>query len=152
MASEESVVFNAAHAPHPNALAAFAAVLPQIKAAIVASREHWDKHEPAMWARAHALSNHQLTTFDLEEDLVVIRAGITTYGTILLGKLRIPAVQDAEGEGFVHVRVHDPPNRGTQDIMFHSIFTDEGARDPAGHASTYRALQTRDRPLEFFNE
>ena len=32
------------------------------------------------------------------------RAGLTTYGTILLGKLRIPAVNDSKGEGFIHIR------------------------------------------------
>jgi len=103
-----------------------------------------------MWSRAHGLSDHQLTHFELEKDLVEVRAGLTTYGTILLGKLRIPAVKDSEGEGFIHIRIHDPPNRGTQDVIFHSIFTDEGNKD--GHPKTWRAIQTRDKPLEFFNE
>ncbi|KAF8578701.1 hypothetical protein K439DRAFT_1621102 [Ramaria rubella] len=152
MASEETVVFNEPHAPHPSAIEAFSVVLTEIKSAIVQSRHDWDKHEPAMWSRAHGLSNHQLTQFTLAEDLVEVRAGATAYGTILLGKLRIPAVKDSEGEGFLHIRIHDPPNTGTQDVVFHSIFTDEGNRDSDGHPRTWRALQNRDTPLNFFNE
>jgi hypothetical protein len=33
---------------------------------------------------------------------------------IILGKIRLPAVHDELGEGFVHVRIHDPPNRVSQ--------------------------------------
>jgi len=152
MASNETVVFNEPHAPHPNAIEAFTVVLPAIKSAIVKSRHDWDKHEPKMWSRAHGLTDEQLTHFDLSTDLVEVRGGPTTYGTILLGKIRIPAVKDSEGEGFVHVRIHDPPNRGTQDVIFHSLFTDEGNRNKEGHPTTWKALQTRETLLEFFSE
>ncbi|KAF8497640.1 hypothetical protein JB92DRAFT_2745419, partial [Gautieria morchelliformis] len=138
--------------PHPSAIEAFTHVLHQIKSEILKSRHHWDKHEPKMWSRASSLSDHDLVNFDLANDLLQVRAGLTTYGTILLGKLRIPAVNDAEGEGFIHVRIHDPPNRGTADVIFHSLLTDEGNPDADGHPTTWRALQTRDKPLEFFNE
>lgn len=57
-----------------------------------------------MWSRASSLSDHELTNFDLEKDLVEVRSAPTSYGTVILGKLRIPAVKDEEGEGFVHVR------------------------------------------------
>jgi hypothetical protein len=36
--------------------------------------------------------------------------------------------------------------------MFHSLWTDEGERDEHGKAKWYKAIQTRDTPLEFFNE
>jgi hypothetical protein len=39
-----------------------------------------------------------------------------------------------------------------EDVQFHSLFTDEGKRDPDGHAERYQAIQTADYPLEFFNE
>jgi len=42
--------------------------------------------------------------------------------------------------------------QGTQDITFHSIFTDEGNRDQDGHPTTWRAIQSIDTPLAFFNE
>ncbi|KIJ49611.1 hypothetical protein M422DRAFT_27975 [Sphaerobolus stellatus SS14] len=152
MASSETVEFNPAHKPTAHAVAAFVVALPKIKEEIKKSRHDWNKHEPAMWSRARGLSDHDLTNFDLEKDLVEVRAGITSYGTILLGKLRIPAVNDAEGEGFVHIRIHDPPNRGTEDVVFHSIWTDEGNKNADGHPTTWRAIQTRETPLEFFNE
>ncbi len=43
-------------------------------------------------------------------------------------------------------------NQGTEDVVFHSLFTDEGNRDEEGRPTTWRAIQTRDTPLEFFNE
>ncbi|KAI0766477.1 hypothetical protein BC629DRAFT_1538020 [Irpex lacteus] len=111
MASEEVLNFNPPHAPHQNAIEAFNVVLPTIKSEIIKSRHHWDKHEPKMWSRAAGLSDHELTAFTIEDDLVEVRSAATSYGNIILGKIRIPAVKDAEGEGFVHVRIHDPPNR-----------------------------------------
>jgi len=102
------------------------------------------------WSRAAGISNEGLTAFDLKKDLVQVRSGTTSYGTIIFGKIRLPAINDALGEGFVHVRIHDPPNRGDEDVMFHSLFTNEVRRE--GHLPTWRAIQTADTPLEFFNE
>ena len=50
-----------------------------------------------MWSRAAGISDHDLVDFDFEKDLVEIRSAIVSYGTIVLGKLRLPAVNDAEG-------------------------------------------------------
>ncbi|GAW04298.1 hypothetical protein LENED_006079 [Lentinula edodes] len=152
MASNEEVILNAPHQPHPNSLEAFGHVLQDIKHAIIHSRRDWDKHEPKMWSRASGISDQELVDFTLEKDLVVVRSAPVSYGTIILGKIRIPAINDDEGEGFIHVRIHDPPNRGTEDVKFHSIFTDEGNKNADGQATTWRAVQTKDTPLEFFNE
>ncbi|KAI0092928.1 hypothetical protein BDY19DRAFT_920937 [Irpex rosettiformis] len=110
-ATEEVLSFNTPHVPHENAIEAFNTILPTIKSEIVKSRHHWDKHEPKMWSRAVGLSDHELTAFTIEQDLVEVSSAATSYGNIILGKIRIPAVDDDEGEGFVHVRIHDPPNR-----------------------------------------
>ncbi|KIK67188.1 hypothetical protein GYMLUDRAFT_37253 [Collybiopsis luxurians FD-317 M1] len=152
MASSEEVILNEPHAPHPNSLQAFGHVLHDIKHAIVHSRRDWDKHEPRMWSRAAGISDEALVGFTLEEDLVTVRSAAVSYGTIILGKIRIPAINDDEGGGFIHVRIHDPPNRGTEDVKFHSIFTDEGNKNADGQPTTWRAIQTKDTPLEFFNE
>lgn len=66
-----------------------------------------------MWSRApiDSINDATLVNFNIEKDLVEVRAGPTTYGVILLGKIRLPSVNDDLGEGFVHVRIHDPPNR-----------------------------------------
>ena len=79
-------------------------VLPEIKKAIIHSRRDWDKHEPRMWARASGLSDDELANFNIRHDLVLIRSAPTSYGTIVLGKIRLPAVNDQQGDGFVHVR------------------------------------------------
>jgi len=152
MASKEQLTFNAPHAPHANAVEAFNVALHKIKAEIVKSRHDWDKHEPRMWLRVAGLSDHELVGFTMEHDLVQVRSASTSYGTIILGKIRIPAFSDDKGPGFIHVRIHDPPNRGTEDVIFHSLFTDEGNKDAEGRATTYNAIQFSDTPLEFFNE
>jgi hypothetical protein len=133
-------------------------------------------------SKVHNLSI-SCTSFLSSEAGVDHRSGVVSYGTILLGKLRIPAVNDSKGEGFVHVRcvfnviisfwflliisssVHDTPGKVgyaphhylpiliiLQGPMLHSIFTDERDRDADGHPRDWEALQTRDTPLEFFNE
>ena len=58
-----------------------------------------------MWSRASKVSDAQLSDFTIQEDLIEVRAGQTSYGVIILGKIRIPALTtEEEGEGFVHVR------------------------------------------------
>ncbi|KAG7446308.1 uncharacterized protein BT62DRAFT_993972 [Guyanagaster necrorhizus] len=154
MASAEELVFNDPHPPHPNAILAFGKVLGHIKFEILKSRKDWDKHEPKMWSRARGITNDDLVAFNLEDDLVLVRSAPTSYGTIILGKIRIPAINDDEGEGYIHVRrsIHDPPGGSTDDVRFHSLFTDEGNKNADGQATTWRAIQTKDTALEFFNE
>ncbi|KZV82590.1 hypothetical protein EXIGLDRAFT_684666 [Exidia glandulosa HHB12029] len=148
MATNEEVSLNEPHAPKPLAIEAFQVVEPKIKQEIVRSRHDWDKHEPRMWAAVKHLSDQELTAFDVSKDLVVVRSAVVSYGTIILGKIRIPALDD----GYVHVRIHDPPNRGTEDISFHSLFTDEGPVEKNDRHTRWNAIQKLDTPLEFFNE
>jgi len=103
-ASKEQLNFNKPHPPAGNALEAFSGVVDKIKREIIKSRHHWDAHEPRMWSRARGLSDHDLTRFNINEDLVLVSSASTTYGTIILGKIRIPAINDDQGEGFIHVR------------------------------------------------
>ncbi|KAI0675318.1 hypothetical protein C8Q78DRAFT_1011710 [Trametes maxima] len=152
MASSEQIELNAPHAPTEKAFEAFEVVERTIKTEILKSRRDWDKHEPRMWSRASSISDDDLVAFTIRGDLVECRSAPTSYGTIILGKIRLPAVRDEEGEGFIHVRIHDPPNRGTEDVLFHSLFTDEGNPDEDGRPTTWRAIQTLSTPLEFFNE
>jgi hypothetical protein len=64
-----------------------------------------------MWSRAAGISNEKLTNFTIANDLKLVRAGPTTYGVILLGKIQLPEINDEQGKGYIHVRIHDPPNR-----------------------------------------
>jgi len=140
------------HKPLQNAVEAFNHILPTIKAEISKSRHHWNKHEPRMWSRASGISDHELMTFTIENDLVLVRSAPTSYGTIILGKICLPAVNDDEGRGYVHVRIHDPANRGTDDVIFHSLFTEEVRPNLESPPTAWRAVHTEDKPLEFFNE
>ncbi|ORY69448.1 hypothetical protein BCR35DRAFT_308038 [Leucosporidium creatinivorum] len=147
MADSTSVELNAEHSPKPNAVRAFGVVNQQIKHEWIKLRHHWDKHEPRMFASAKDLSDQQLAEWDLEKDLVAIRAGSTAYGTIIFGKIRIPALED----GYVHVRIHDGTEKGQDDVVFHSIFTDE-IRNEEGKIIDYRAVQSGEKALEWFSE
>ena len=60
-----------------------------------------------MWSRAEGVSDEDLVAFTIRNDLVEIRSAPTSYGTIILGKIRLPAINDAEGEGYMHVRYVD---------------------------------------------
>jgi len=143
MATSETVTLDAPHAPHHIAIQAFHHVVHDIKHAILSSRRDWDKHEPRMWSRATNVDDHDLVNFHIETDLVLVRSGVVSYGQIIFGKLRIPAIRDELGEGFVHVRIHHSPGEDFTSAKFHSILTEE--RD-------WRAIQTKDEHLEFFNE
>ena len=83
---------------------AFSGAVHTIKLEIIKSRRHWDAHEPKMWSRASQLSDTELTNFSLYKDLILVSSAATTYGTVILGKIRIPGIKDDQGEGFVHVR------------------------------------------------
>lgn len=104
-ASEEQIVLDDAHVPGEDAKDAFdEKVAESIKESIKKSRRSWKiHHESSMWARAAGLSDDELTSFS-RDDLVQIRNGQASYGHVIFGKLRLPAVNDKLGEGYVHVR------------------------------------------------
>ncbi|EJD08548.1 uncharacterized protein FOMMEDRAFT_117023 [Fomitiporia mediterranea MF3/22] len=151
MATRESVELNEAHKPLPKAIEAFKAVKSKIVSELIRERHHWDKHEPHMFKRAEGIPDAELAKFSIDEDLVLVRAGQTAYGTIIFGKIRLPAIKEG-GEGYIHVRVHDPPNSGETDVILHSILTEEGDRDADGHPTSWNAIHTLEKSLDFFNE
>ncbi|KAI7955912.1 hypothetical protein MJO29_007311 [Puccinia striiformis f. sp. tritici] len=108
--------------------------------------------QPRMFSRAGSISDQDLGHFNINEDLTLIRAGMTSYGSVVFGKIRLPAVRDDEGEGFIHVRLHDPPGEGNQDAIFHSILTDEIKDTDTGHITSYKAIMRKEDPLVWFNE
>lgn len=55
-------------------------------------------------SRAASLSDAELVAFEMNNDLVEVRSGPTAYGQIIFGKIKIPAIHDEKGEGFVHIR------------------------------------------------
>ncbi|KAF8308198.1 hypothetical protein DL93DRAFT_2087204 [Clavulina sp. PMI_390] len=143
MADAESVTLNAPHAPRPAAKEAFEKIKRKVAEEVIKSRHDWDKHEPRMWARAKGLSDSELTSFDVERDLVEVRTGETPYGTLIFGKIHIPAVSDDQGKGFIHVRIHHTPGDAEDQVKFHSLRTEE---------SIWTAVLPDSFPLDFFNE
>lgn len=157
MATRETIALNEPHSPPEKAVKAFESVEKEIKSELIRLRHHWNKHEPRMFERVAGLSDHQLTAFEISKDLVEIRSGVTPYGTIIFGKIKIPEFSDAKGEGFIHVRIHDTPVKAengevTYEVKLHSINTEEGDLDADGHPTSWKAIHTRETPLEFFNE
>lgn len=76
-----------------------------------------------MWERAAGLSDAELVAFSVEKDLVECRSAPTSYGTVILGKVRIPAVNDEEGEGYVHVRYVAQAVFSSQDERMSDLLT-----------------------------
>ncbi|KAJ6587147.1 hypothetical protein DFH09DRAFT_1142731 [Mycena vulgaris] len=165
MATIDQLDLSPPHAPKGHAIEAFEHVEAEIKAAILASRRDWDKHEPKMWSLASEISDAELVNFTIKDDLVVIRSAVTSYGPIILGKIRIKAIKinssgervpgkaaDDDSSGFIFVRIHDPPGDGIENVRFHSLFTDEGKDKDGNSNGVYRAIQTNSTPFEFFNE
>lgn len=86
-ATNEQLIFNEAHPPKENAVEAFKLLEHTLRAEIVRSRHHWDKHEPRMWARAQGLPDAELVAFTIENDLVEVRAAAELLLTLWLAEL-----------------------------------------------------------------
>ncbi|GAA5981273.1 hypothetical protein JCM11641_005630 [Rhodosporidiobolus odoratus] len=143
----DTVELNPPHRPHANSVRAFCHVEEEIQRELMKLRHHWDQHEPRMFEAAKGITDDELTTWDLAEDLEIVRSSSSPYGSIIFGKLRIPAMTDS----YIHVRIHDTPGDGQESVKFHSIFTNE-IRDEEGKVVEWEAFQTKQAPLEFFNE
>ncbi|KAJ7282988.1 hypothetical protein C8J57DRAFT_1297206 [Mycena rebaudengoi] len=165
MATIEQLDLSKPHPPTAHAIEAFQVLEKEIKKNILESRRDWDKHEPRMWALASKTSDADLVAFTIKDDLVTVRSAVTSYGPIVLGKIRIRAIHlDARGEfasghgegdddfGYIFIRIHDPPGEGVDNVRFHSLFTDEGKDEAGNQTGVYRAIQPNSRPLEFFHE
>ncbi|KAK0552335.1 vacuolar protein sorting/targeting protein PEP1 [Tilletia horrida] len=158
MASNEDIKLSEEHPPTARAITAFKTIEGSIKNHMIKLRRDWNKHEPRMWAATEGLSDEELTNWTAEKDLVGTRAGAVAYGVIIFGRIRIPALSKS---GYVFVRIFDPSDeaKSDRDVEFHSIFTNE-IRNPAtahevgkeNDIIDYRAIQTDEDKLEFFNE
>jgi hypothetical protein len=117
IASTEQVSLNQAHEPRENAIEAFNVVLHQIKSEIIKSRHDWDKHEPKMWSRASGLSDHELTNFMVERDLVLVRSRMHDMSSYFDPDLTISSSMlcDVSDSGWGHGR-HPPLQRRCYDF------------------------------------
>ncbi|KAI4870482.1 hypothetical protein F4820DRAFT_403920 [Hypoxylon rubiginosum] len=149
MASAETVDLNEYHPPKEESLKAFSEIETELKKTLLHMKHTYRKHEPEYFAAVQSLSDADLTSFS-SSDLEGVRVGLSAYGLHLFGKVRIPAMPDS-GPAYVHFRAfiggdgHDEPGVAT----LHSIHTEDKEEPDGGR--TYRAIFTKDDPLEWFD-
>ncbi|CEH12236.1 hypothetical protein CBOM_00231 [Ceraceosorus bombacis] len=149
MADQEDVQLSEEHAPQERAIDAFTRLEPKIKQELLKSRAHWDAHEPRMYSKVSGVSDEDLSSFSSSKDLVAVRAGAVSYGTIIFGKIRLAK---AGNDAYIHVRIHDPPGEEERDVVYHSLYTNELRSTPDAQPTDYIAIQSRSTPLDFFSE
>ncbi|KAI1275259.1 hypothetical protein F5Y07DRAFT_179710 [Xylaria sp. FL0933] len=157
MATADTVNLGPPHAPKEESIKAFTEIEAELKKELLHLRHTYQKHEPEYFAAASHLSDHALTSFTASTDLESVRVAPSAYGIHLLGKLRIPALlatkdeeqgeQDGSKPGYLHVRVFTsgPENPA----KLHCIHTEE--REEEGGGKRFRAIFTKDDPLEWFD-
>ncbi|OCL11115.1 hypothetical protein AOQ84DRAFT_336389 [Glonium stellatum] len=151
MATADTVSLSEPHAPKEASVKAFESVLPSLKHELVKLRRDHNKHETEYFRLVSQLSDHELTSITLPDDLELVRVGASAYGLHLFGKLRIPAADGA----YVHVRVFVAAEEGTEGkteedriAKLHCIHTEETVREDGDHV--YRAVFGKEDPLEWF--
>ncbi|KAI0541190.1 hypothetical protein GGR58DRAFT_35053 [Xylaria digitata] len=143
MATADTVDLGPPHPPKEESLRAFAEVEADLKRELLHLKHTYLKHEPEYFAAVQHLSDSDLTSFS-SADLESVRVAQSAYGIHLLGKIRLPTMLD-DGPGYLHVRVFvsDDPAK------LHSIHTEE--REEPDGGKRYRAIFTKDDPLEWFD-
>lgn len=96
--------------------------------------------------QAH-LSDDDLAGFSVD-DFDLVRVAPSAYGVHIFGRVRIPALP-ADGPCYVFFRLCDKGK--DEEATFHSFHTEE-APDEANGGFKYRAIFTKDDPIEWFNE
>ncbi|KAI0136237.1 hypothetical protein BJ170DRAFT_2855 [Xylariales sp. AK1849] len=147
MATKETATLTDPHPPKEASLAAYAEFEHELKAKLVAERRDKSKHELPYFEAASHLSDADLTSFS-QSDFVLVRAAQVAYGIIIFGKLRIPALADS-GAAYIHFRAFESEPGSDSKTEVHSIHT-ERIEEPDG-GFKYRALFTKDDPLEWFD-
>lgn len=147
MADDSTIKLLEAHPPKPASLELYAEVEHDLKKALLHSRHDSKKHGLSYWEAAAHLSDADFVGFS-ESDLVLVRPGTVAYGTILLGKVKIPALGEVKNS-YIHFRAYEKQPNTDQPARFHSLHTEK--RDEPDGGSTYNALFSKDEELKFFN-
>ncbi|KAJ9164560.1 hypothetical protein NKR19_g1283 [Coniochaeta hoffmannii] len=145
MATAETVKLGPPHEPKEESIKAFKEVEHELKKQLVHIRHQHDKHEPEYFASVAHLSNADLTSFT-EADLTEVRVGTSAYGIHVFGKVRLPAMPDS-GPAYIHIRMYSAGPG--EEAKLHCIHTEE--KEEAGGGFKYRAVFTKDDPLEWFD-
>ncbi|ROV91825.1 hypothetical protein VSDG_06507 [Cytospora chrysosperma] len=146
-ATAETCDLSPPHAPREEAIKSFKELEHDLKRELVHLRHEHDKHEKEYFQAVDHLSDHDLADFSLE-NLEEVRVGSTAYGYHLFGRIRIPALPE-DGPCYIFFRAFDTGKDA--EAKFHSFHTEE-AEDKENGGFKYRAIFTKDDPLEWFNE
>ncbi|KAH0544999.1 hypothetical protein FGG08_000925 [Glutinoglossum americanum] len=144
MATAETVELGPPHEPKEASIEAFKYLSLDIKKVLVHLRHTHNKHESKYFAAVSSLSDRDLVAFD-ESDLVLVRAGMSSYGLHLFGKLRLPK---SDG-GYIHVRMFVGGESENKVVKLHSIYNEE--KELPDGSKTFRAILSKDDPLEWFD-
>lgn len=147
MATAETVDLSAPHAPKDESIKSFKELEHTLKKELVHLRHEHDKHEKEYFQAVAHLSDHDLTGFSLE-NFEEVRVGMSAYGYHLFGRLRIPALPE-DGPCYIFFRCFDTGK--DEEAKFHSFHTEE-TEDTENGGKKYRAVFTKNDPLEWFNE
>jgi hypothetical protein len=151
MATANSCDLSEPHAPRKSSLAAYSEFENELKRTLRRHRRRSSVHDLPQFEAASMLSDRELTSFT-EDDFEVVRYARVNYGHILFGKLRIPALADANMSNcYIHFRAFDPDVKsGDKDTRakVHSIHTYHSQ-----YGASYDAcsLFTKNEPLEWFD-
>lgn len=96
--------------------------------------------------QAH-LSDDELAGFSAD-DFDLVRVGASAYGMHIFGRVKIPALP-ADGPCYVFFRLCDKGK--DEEATFHSFHTEQSP-DEANGGFKYRAIFTKDDPIEWFDE
>ncbi|KAI5810102.1 hypothetical protein DFH27DRAFT_538103 [Peziza echinospora] len=123
MATAETVELGPPHFPKEGSITAFNALLPQIRKKLIVMRHKHGKHDKDYFASVAHLTDHELESFDAS-NLEEVRVGTTAYGIHILGKVRLPKVEDS----YIHVRLYVGEEDGQKVYKLHSIYLDKDGR------------------------
>jgi len=161
MASTETCQLNETHPPKERSIEVFSAVLPEIKSQLLSLRH---LHPPAYFDAVKDLSNHDLTSFTVD-NLKSVRVGTTAvkfphpagtngpylltkflqYGMHIFGKIQLPKSND----GYIHVRVFVGGGEADK-CKVHCIHIEAKENEDGG--KEFRAIMKEEDELKWFNE
>lgn len=152
MATSNTCDLSAPHAPGKSSLVAYAEFEGELKRVLRRHRSRSSVHQLPQFEAASMLSDDQLTSFT-QDDFEEVRHARVEYGNILFGKLRIPALAEANSRNcYIHFRAFDPDMKAKikdARASVHSIHTYHSQY--SGSSFDACSIFTKDEPLEWFD-
>jgi hypothetical protein len=146
MATAETTELSPPHAPKEASLAAYGEFEKQLKHSLIHERHEAAKHSLPYFDSISDVSDADLIAFS-QSDFVLVRHAKVAYGHILFGKIHLPKLPGS-GPSYIHFRAFEPEPGTEKSAELHSVHTER--KEQSDGSFTYRALFTKDDPLEWF--